>query len=171
MLRFFWLQPTAYSLQPSAQRTARMTRSTRLQPVHAVVEDSERKIARKFAQAEHRLSEANTKLTDLERYHAEYARGFQQRAQGGIGAAGLRDYQVFLAKLNEAIKQQRAIAHRAEAERELARLEWLKAAQRTKAITHVMEKWLAEERRALERREQLETDERGQRTRPSDNVN
>ncbi|HKQ81844.1 MAG TPA: flagellar export protein FliJ [Steroidobacteraceae bacterium] len=147
-----------------------MPRSTRLQPVHAVVEDHERKIARKFAQAEHRLSEAQTKLKELDRYHAEYARGFHQRAQGGIGAAGLRDYQVFLAKLNEAIKQQKSIVQRAEGERELARQEWLKAAQRTKAIAHVMEKWLVEERRALERREQLETDERAQRNRRSDGI-
>lgn len=148
-----------------------MSRSTRLQPVHAVVEDNERKIARKFAQAEHRLKEANGKLKELERYHAEYARGFQQRAQGGIDAVGLRDYQVFLAKLNEAVKQQKAIVQRAEAEREAVRLEWLKAAQRTKAVAHVMEKWLVEERRALERREQLETDERAQRTARDDSVN
>ncbi|MET0658249.1 MAG: flagellar export protein FliJ [Steroidobacteraceae bacterium] len=147
-----------------------MTRSNRLQPVHAVVEDHERKIARKFAQAEHRLSDAQGKLQELERYHAEYARGFHQRAQGGIGAAGLRDYQVFLAKLNEAIKQQKSIVQRAEGEREVARQEWLKAAQRTKAVAHVMEKWLAEERRALDQREQRETDERAQRKRRNDSI-
>jgi flagellar FliJ protein len=143
-------------------------RSVRLQPVHQVVEDNERKVARKLAQAEQRAREAQQKLAELERYHAEYARGFQQRAMNGIGAVGLRDYQVFLAKLNEAIKQQRGIVQRTEGERELVRREWTKAAQRTKAVAHVMEKWVAEERRALERREQLETDERGQRRRTSD---
>src|SRR5262245_44316032 len=142
-----------------------MTRSQRLNPVHAVVEDAERKIARKFAQAEHRCNEASAKLRELERYHGEYAQGFQQRAQGGMGAIGLRDYQVFLAKLKEAIKQQTAVVQRAEAEREAARQDWFKAMQRTKAIKHVMETWLAEERRALERREQSETDERAQRSR------
>jgi flagellar protein FliJ len=143
-------------------------RSTRLQPVHAVVEDNERKVARKFAQAEHRCSEAAAKLKELQRYRGEYEQGFQHRAQGGIDAMGLRDYQVFLAKLNEAIKQQTSIAQRFEGERELVRQEWFKAMQRTKAVAHVMEKWLAEERRALEQREQKETDERGQRSARND---
>lgn len=147
-----------------------MPRSNRLQPVHTVVEDNERRIARKFAQAEHRVAEARAKQGELERYHAEYASGFQQRASGGIGAAGLRDYQAFLARLNEAVKQQKAIVQRTEADRELVRQEWLRAAQRTKAVAHVMEKWLAEERRELERREQNETDERAQRNRRSDGV-
>lgn len=141
-----------------------MNRSTRMQPVHAVVEDNERKIARKFAHAEARCSEASAKLRELERYHGEYAQGFQQRVGGGIGAVGLRDYQVFLAKLAEAVKQQKAAVLRTEAERELVRREWAKAMQRTKAVAHVMEKWLAEERRALEQREQRETDERAQRS-------
>lgn len=148
-----------------------MTRSQRLEPVHSVVEDNERKIARKFAHAEHRCNEATTKLRELERYHGEYAQGFQQRAQGGMGASGLRDYQVFLARLKEAIKQQYAVVQRAEAERESVRQEWYKAMQRTKAIEHVMEKWLAEERRALERREQIETDERAQRSGARDGTN
>ncbi len=146
-------------------------RSKRLEPVHAVVEDNERKIARKFAQAERRCQEAQTKLADLQRYHGEYANGFQQRAQNGIGAAGLRDYQVFLAKLTEAIKQQAAVVQRAEAEREQVRQEWFNAMQRTKAIAHVMEKWLAEERRALDRRDQIETDERAQRSARRDGLN
>lgn len=139
-------------------------RSKRLEPVHAVVEDNERKIARKFAHTERRCQEAQTKLADLQRYHGEYATGFQQRAQNGIGAVGLRDYQVFLAKLTEAIKQQAAVVQRAEAEREQVRQEWFKAMQRTKAIAHVLEQWLAEERRALARRDQIETDERAQRS-------
>jgi flagellar FliJ protein len=140
------------------------SRSKRLEPVHAVVEDYERRIARKFAEAEHRCREAQAKLADLQRYHSEYTAGFRQRAQRGIGAVGLHDYQVFLAKLAEAIKQQVAVVQRAEADREQVRQEWLQAMRRTKAIAHVMEKWLAEERRALERRDQIETDERAQRS-------
>jgi flagellar protein FliJ len=155
---------------PSAQGPHSVSRSSRLEPVHAVVEDNERRVARKFAQAEHRASECLAKLGELERYHAEYASGFQKRAADGMGAAGLRDYQTFLARLNEAVKQQKTVVQRAEAERELVRKEWLQAAQRTKAVSHVMERWLIEERRAIERREQNETDERAQRNRRSDGV-
>jgi flagellar FliJ protein len=140
-----------------------MSRSARLNPVHRIAEDAERTVARKLAQAEHRVSECEKKLQDLKRYHEEYARGFNQRVAGGIGALELRDYQVFLARLNEAVKQQSAVVQRAEAECESVRSEWRLAARRTKAVSHVREQWLADERRDLERREQSETDDRAQR--------
>ncbi|MGH8188717.1 MAG: flagellar FliJ family protein, partial [Steroidobacteraceae bacterium] len=75
----------------------------------------------------------------------------------------LRDYQVFLARLVEAIRQQHAIVQRVRAERDAERLRWQEAAKRAKALGHVVEQWQTEERRSFERREQHESDERAQR--------
>lgn len=140
-----------------------MTRSNRLEPVQRIAEDAERVVARKLAQAEHRVSECEKKLGELKRYHEEYTRSFNGRASGGMGAMALRDYQAFLARLNDAIKQQTAVVQRATVECESVRAEWRLAARKTKAVTHVREKWVAEERREIERREQIATDERAQR--------
>jgi flagellar FliJ protein len=55
------------------------------------------------------------------------------------------------------------LVQRARIEREHERTRWQEAATRAKAVDHVMERWRLEERHALDRREQRESDERAQR--------
>lgn len=140
-----------------------MTRAKRLEPVQNLVDDTERRLALSLAAFERRVTENETKLQELERYRAEYERQFSQRAGKGIGATDLRDYQAFLARLGEAIKQQQSIVQRARAERDAERQRWQDAAKRSKALGHVVEQWRTEERRTSDRREQRESDERAQR--------
>ena len=140
-----------------------MTRAKRLQPVQHLADDKERRLAQSLAICERRVSEAEAKCGELERYRKEYERLFTERAGFGIGVTDLRDYQAFLARLSEAIRQQRQIVQRAVVERDLERTRWQEAAVRAKAIDHVIGRWQSEERRTLERREQRESDERAQR--------
>ncbi len=140
-----------------------MTRSKRLEPVHRLADDEERRLARSLATFDRRVAEAEAKLAELQQYRQEYERQFSARVEGGMGATALRDYQAFLARLSDAIRQQGALLERARAERELERTKWQEAATRAKAVDHVMERWRMEERQALERREQRESDERAQR--------
>jgi|JRYD01.1.fsa_nt_gb flagellar FliJ protein len=140
-----------------------MTRSQRLTPVQNVVESAERKLAQSLAAHERRLAEAQDKLSELTRYRGEYEQQLAQRASSGIGVAELRDYQAFLARLTDAVRQQQAVAHRVRAERDAERLRWQDAATRVKAVEHVVTQWRNEERRSADRREQHEIDERAQR--------
>ena len=140
-----------------------MTRAKRMKPVQNLYDDTERRLALVLATIERRVAEAEAKLQELERYRSEYDKQFAQRAGGGIGATALRDYQVFLARLSDAIKQQHAVVKRAQSERDAERLRWQEAAKRAKALGHVVEQWQTEERRASDRREQHESDERAQR--------
>jgi flagellar FliJ protein len=146
-----------------------MSRAKRLEPVQDLVSDAERRLAQSLAAHERRVVEAEAKLQDLQRYKHEYERQFTERAGSGMGVAGLRDYQAFLARLGEAIRQQHSIVVRARSERDAERLRWQEAARRAKALDHVVERWQLEERKALDRREQRETDERAQR-RPRNEV-
>jgi flagellar FliJ protein len=146
-----------------------MTRAKRLEPVQDIASDAQRRLAQSLAAHERRVTEAENKLQDLQRYKSEYERQFTQRAGTGIGVTDLRDYQAFLARLSEAIRQQHGIVQRTRAERDAERLKWQEAARREKALDHVVERWQSEERRALDRREQHEIDERAQR-RPGDEV-
>jgi flagellar FliJ protein len=146
-----------------------MSRAKRLEPVQDLVSDAERRLAQSLATHERRVVEAETKLQDLQRYKSEYERQFTARAGSGMGVADLRDYQAFLARLGEAIRQQQSVVVRTRNERDAERLRWQEAARRAKALDHVVERWQLEERRALDRREQRETDERAQR-RPKDEV-
>jgi flagellar FliJ protein len=140
-----------------------MTRAKRLEPVQHIVDEAQKRLATSVAAYEKRVVDGETKLGELERYKAEYEQAFQQRAGRGIGATDLRDYQAFLARLAEAIKQQQALVTRARAEHEAERLKWQDALKRSKALGHVVERWHAEERHVTERREQRESDERAQR--------
>ena len=140
-----------------------MERAKRLEPVQQIVDDAQRRLALSVAAYEKRVLDGETKLQELQRYKGEYEQQFSQRAGRGIGATDLRDYQAFLARLAEAIKQQQALVARARAEHQAERLKWQEALKRSKALGHVVERWQAEERHMNDRRDQRESDERAQR--------
>jgi flagellar FliJ protein len=144
-----------------------MTRAGRMQPVQRIMDAGERTQAEKLAVSETRVAESERKLKELEQYRADYQRAYTDRVAAGMGSASLRDYQLFLARLAEAVRQQtQAVAMtRADRDRELKR--WQDAARRAKAIDHVVENWQAEDRRDADRREQRDSDERAQRRKPS----
>jgi flagellar FliJ protein len=138
-------------------------RAKRLEPVQQIVDDAQRRLAMSVAAFEKRVLEAEAKLQELTRYKGEYEQQFSQRAGRGISVTDLRDYQAFLARLTEAIKQQAALAARARADHQAERVKWQEALKRSKALGHVVERWQAEERHMNDRRDQRESDERAQR--------
>jgi flagellar FliJ protein len=140
-----------------------MTRAKRLEPVQQIVDDAQRRLAQSVAAFEKRVLEAEAKLQELQRYKGEYEQQFSQRAGRGISATDLRDYQAFLARLAEAIRQQQALVARARSEHQSERVKWQEALKRSKALGHVVERWQAEERHMNDRRDQRESDERAQR--------
>ena len=140
-----------------------MKRAKRLEPVQQIVDDAQRRLAMSVAAFEKRVLEGEAKLQELQRYKGEYEQQFSQRAGRGIGATDLRDYQAFLGRLAEAIKQQQALVARARSEHQAERVKWQEALKRSKALGHVVERWQAEERHMNDRRDQRETDERAQR--------
>lgn len=140
-----------------------MTRAKRLQPLRDLVDDMQQNLARSLSSCEQRLRESESRLAELQRYRGEYETLFSQRAGGGMGALDLRDYQAFLARLGQAIGQQQDLVCRTAAQRDAERSRWQAAARRAKSLALVLERWQSEERRALERREQRDSDERAQR--------
>jgi flagellar protein FliJ len=142
---------------------ASMKRSERLEMVKRVVDDFERRKAEALAVSERRVTESEKKLADLEAYRDGYVRDFTARAKAGITAAAARDYQVFLDRLDEALRQQTQAVIGTRAQRDAELQNWQDAAQRAEAIGQTVKRWQGEERYALERREQIETDERSQR--------
>jgi flagellar FliJ protein len=135
-----------------------------MQPVQRVIDADERQRAEKLAGSEKRVAQSEHKLKELEQYRADYQRAYTDRVTGGISSGGLRDYQLFLARLAEAIRQQTqaVVATRSERDQELKR--WQDAAKRAKAIDHVVGNWQAQDRRDADRREQRDSDERAQRS-------
>jgi flagellar FliJ protein len=136
----------------------------RMQKVQRAVDDAERRRAEQLAACERRVRECEAKLAELEAYEASYARQFTERVGSGMGAAGLRDYPPFRARLAEAIRQQTQLLARARAERDAQRQDWQNAAQRAEVVGHIVKRWQHDEQRRLDKREQNESDERSQRS-------
>lgn len=141
-----------------------MTRSKRMQTVERVVSDAERKRAEALAARERHVKECENKLSELEEYQRTYAAQFQARAGAGMGAAGLRDYQTFMARLSEAVKQQAQLVLKARSDRDAELKVWQHAAQRAEAVGGLVERWQKEEQRQADKREQRESDDRGARS-------
>ena len=137
-----------------------------MQTVERVVSDVERKRAESLAACERRVTESETKLVELETYQKTYATQFNARAGAGIGAAGLRDFQTFMARLADAVKQQTQLVSKAKADRDAELRVWQHAAQRAEAVGGLVKRWQSEEQRADDKREQSESDERAQRPSP-----
>jgi flagellar protein FliJ len=140
-----------------------MKRAQRLEMVQNVVDDLERRRAEALASSERRVSESEAKLAELEGYQASYVRGFAVRAGSGIDAHLARDYQAFLARLEEAIRQQIQVVTRTRAQRDSERQNWQGAAQRAEAVGQMVKRFQTEEVRAADKLEQQESDERSAR--------
>jgi flagellar protein FliJ len=132
-------------------------------PVQRVLDKKERDRAQELGEARARLTAAESKLRDLEQYRQDYEQAFQQRARAGQPVRALLDFQVFLARLDQAIQQQRQIVVAAQTDVSGHSTLWQSAARQVKAVDSVVDRWQGEERRAQDRREQKDTDERAQR--------
>lgn len=136
-----------------------MKRSDSLDVVQQATARAERQRAEKVGVAERHLVEMQQKLTALERYRSEYEAGFASRAGTGVDVIGMRDFQTFLARLGEALTQQRELVVMARTALEAERTHWREAAQRAHVVETLSERWQGEENRAETRRDQQESDE------------
>jgi flagellar FliJ protein len=131
------------------------------------MEELERESALRVAATQNRLSEAQRRHGELQRYLEEYRAMFAERAKAGMGVSGMRDYQVFIARLHEAVEAQRSVVEQISAECQAERELWAQAAARKAAVGKVIDQAQLDERKAEDRRQQHELDERAQRHRGS----
>jgi flagellar protein FliJ len=122
----------------------------------------EKRKAQTLAHSERTVQESEAKLAELDGYREAYLRDFASRAGGGMSAVRARDYQAFLARLDEALREQNEVVSRARAQRAELLAKWRGAARRSATVDRALQRNLSEEQRRLERREQHESDERAQ---------
>jgi len=139
-----------------------MKKTERIGMVRRVVETQERRKAEALATCEKNVRAAQAKLEELEAYRAAYVRDFARRAESGMNGAGAREYQVFLGRLDEALRQQAQILSQARVQCTAELESWRNAARRAAAVGNLATHWQAEERLASDKIEQKETDERSQ---------
>lgn len=139
-----------------------MKKTERIGLVRRVVDDIERRKAEALAACEKSVLAAQAKLDELDAYRAAYVLDFTRRAESGMSGAGAREYQVFLSRLDEALRQQSQILAQVRLQRGAELESWRNAARRASAVGNLATHWQAEERQVAERIEQKESDERSQ---------
>ncbi|MEW6354459.1 MAG: flagellar export protein FliJ [Pseudomonadota bacterium] len=139
-----------------------MTKSQRLKPVARLAEYKERDAARLLAEAQHAVERHEERLNELLTYANEYRQRLRAAESAGMEAGQRHDYQVFIAKLDEAINQQRGRLAAATHELEHRRRQWLATHGASTSLDKIVARYADEETRSAARREQGEADERAQ---------
>ena len=136
-----------------------MRREQRLRPLHDLAGQTERNCALRLADCERRIAGGEQRYQELVRYRLEYQQLFHARASGGAPMRGLREHQVFIARLAEAVRAQRALLEQLRTESAQALELWRNAATRKQVVGKVIEHARSEEVMSQEKRQQREIDE------------
>jgi len=140
-----------------------MKPSKRLRPIVDMARESEQLAARGLTEARNSVTAAEQKLAELEAYRNEYIEGLQYKTDAGLNALQMKDYQVFLGRLDAAIRQQQQVLAGLKAEAGHARQGWLQEKQRLSALDKLSDRHINRERLASERIEQAESNEHAMR--------
>ena len=137
-------------------------RSRRLQPAADQARQQTEDALAKLATQQQQLAKAEHQLDELERYRREYAGA----GDGAVSVSALLNRQQFVARIDQAIAQQVAEVNRQHRRLDQVRDHWQQAHARESALDSVIAQHQEHERRAEDRREQAEVDERMQQRRP-----
>lgn len=103
--------------------------------------------------------EARRRLLELEGFRQEYRDRLVHSVAGGMHIHLMRDYQAFLAKIEQAIRHQAQVVQETHGRWEAAHKLWLEERQKVKAYEVLAERHHKRELHRAERRDQRLTDE------------
>ena len=141
-----------------------MTRSKRMQPIKTLADDRERDAGRALSRAQAALEAAEKQLAELVSYRAEYAA--RQQDGGAVDVARVQNFQAFLGRLEDAIRQQQQVVDQARAAADALGATWRERKIESASLGKVVSRLQTQERVITDRREQAATDERASMSRP-----
>lgn len=134
------------------------SRASRLQPAVEQAKHRSEDALTRFAAQQQTLAKAEHQLAELHRYRQEYAIG----SDAMMSVSAMLNRQSFIQRIDQAITQQVGDIARHQRQLEQVRDQWKHTHARESALDTVVAQHLESERRAEERREQAEMDERFQ---------
>lgn len=134
-----------------------MARLFPLQPLFDLAQNRVDEAARKLGQLKAIWHNAEEKLRQLQAYREDYRAKLHETVQGGMGATQMRDFHLFLEKLETAIRHQTKEVERCQLKWDEGQLEWLE--QRRKLKTYDT---LSQRHQKLEQKREAKIDQRDQ---------
>lgn len=136
-----------------------MAKAFSLQPLLELMQTRSDEATRRLGQLIAAENDARSRLEMLEQYRGEYAGRLQQAITTGLTPSVLRNYQDFLARIDEAIEQQRATVQQSVSNTAAGKQHWQEQNKRLKAIDTLSIRHDTRERLVEGRREQKVLDE------------
>lgn len=136
-----------------------MTRSKRLFRIAEHVDLDQERAARELNRMRLHVQEQEAQLQRLRDYCVAYHEQLAEAQARGGTAARLLNYSQFLARLNEAIRQQEQAVGAAMRAFEQQRQVWIEARSRVKAVTKAAQRIANEELKEADRLEQKQNDD------------
>lgn len=138
------------------------SRAEQLQPAVEQARQRSGDALLKLAAQQQLLAKAEHQLSELRRYRQEY----MATGAGALSVTALLNRQTFIERIDQAIVQQTAEIARQALQLEQVRDHWRQTHARESALNSVVAQHREHERRAEDRHEQAEVDERFQHRRP-----
>ncbi|HEV2621278.1 MAG TPA: flagellar export protein FliJ [Frateuria sp.] len=139
-------------------------RADRLQPAADHAKQRSEDAVLRLAEQQQRLAKAERQLAELRGYRQDYA---TPPSVGGLTATALMNRQQFVERIDRAIAQQVLEIERQRRLLDQARTQWRDAHAREAALDNVIDRYREQDRKAEERHEQNQIDERMQYRRPA----
>lgn len=140
-----------------------MNSSKRMQPVAELAQQQADDAARSVAECNRVYADMRKQLDELLSYRDDYAAGLHNRGNKSFKANQMKDYSLFLARLNKAIEQQQDVLTSAGNKLADSKQVWIEKKQRAKTIDSVVSRYQQDERRQQSRHDQRASDEHAQR--------
>ena len=136
-----------------------MKKSTKLQPVAKISKQHEKHAARLHGDSLRQAELQQKQLDELVLYRDQYLKAYQSAAESGLNAVQMRDYRLFINRLDAAIEQQRRIVAQGLKHCEISHDNWIDKRSKSKMIDKVIEGRERQEREMAEKREQRALDD------------
>ena len=136
-----------------------MNSSKRMQPVAEIAQQQADAAARSVTECNQIVTDMRKQLDELLAYRDDYANGLRHKGQEGLKANQIKDYSLFMERLNKAIEQQQAVLNSAGSKLAASKQLWIEKQQRARTIDSVVCRYQQVERREQSQREQRDGDE------------
>lgn len=136
-----------------------MKKSSKLQPVAKISKQQEKNAARIHGDTLRQAEQQKKQLDELIDYRNQYLKAFQSVAESGLSAIQMRDYRLFISRLDMAIEQQRQYVAHGQKQCKDSHEKWIDKRSRRKMIDKVVESRQRIEKASSDRREQKELED------------
>ena len=132
-------------------------RSDKISKIIALETVEEQRHGAATGRSRQHLDDQLARLGELNAYRQSYAD--LSRSQKGLSSAHLKDFQRFIARLDQAVLSQQQVVRDSEQNLEMHRRRWLAKRQRLDSLKRVLDRYTEEEAQFLERQQQRAQDD------------